>query len=266
MAGLFHVLPGVDGGGFGKVETLLGTDGKPLILASPEEKDGADVHKICTRQCLIDLDGDGNADLVTGNFAGTFAWFRGTGKGAFSPTSEPLPAEGSLHVPHHSDPWLVDWDGDGDLDLLSGSSSGGVFLATNTGTKTAPKFAEFAPLLPALENAHAEPETFGDAHLKGPQGSTRVHVEDVDGDGKLDLLVGDCLVVMQLVDGVPEAEAKAKLTAWHAKQQAFLQRGMEGDSEAAQQKWQKEYEALEAERETFARQIRTGFVWLYRRK
>jgi hypothetical protein len=38
-----------------------------------------------------------------------------------------------LHVRGaHGDPFPVDWDGDGDLDLLSGSSEGGVQWAENT--------------------------------------------------------------------------------------------------------------------------------------
>ena len=39
---------------------------------------------------------------------------------------KPLTIEG-----HHSDPFVIDWDGDGDLDLLSGSSEGGVQWAEN---------------------------------------------------------------------------------------------------------------------------------------
>ena len=38
------------------------------------------------------------------------------------------------------------------------------------------------------------------------------------------------------------------------------------DSEEAQEKWRKGYEALDAEREQFAKLIRTGFVWLFRGK
>ncbi len=49
------------------------------------------------------------------------------GKGKFAPTPELLMSNGKpLKLPSaHSDPFVVDWDGDGALDLLSGCSDGG---------------------------------------------------------------------------------------------------------------------------------------------
>ena len=41
-------------------------------------------ENICTRPFAVDWDGDGHLDLVVGNFAGTFYWFKGEGKGKFS--------------------------------------------------------------------------------------------------------------------------------------------------------------------------------------
>jgi len=266
MAGLFHFAPGLGDGRYGPIETLRGSDGDPLILAVPEGATDRDIARICTRQAVADLDGDGSLDLVSGNFAGTFVWFRGDGKGSFAPKSEPLPAEGELAVHFHSDPFLADWDADGDLDLLSGSEGGGVFLMRNVGSKTSPKFAERIALVAPVDDPHAEPDVFGDAHLRGPQGSTRIHVDDVDGDGKLDLLVGDCVVVNQLPDGISEADAMAKLVLWKAKQRDHMKNMPQSDDEAAQAAWRKGYEALDTEREQFCKQVRTGFVWLFRQQ
>ena len=130
MAGLFQVLWGQPDGAFKKAVTLTGGDGKPLII--PVE--GGDwLENICTRPFAVDWNGDRQLDLVVGNFAGTFYLFKGQGRGKFPPKPEqiksgdkPLKIEG-----HHSDPFVVDWDGDGDLDLLSGSSEGGVQWAEN---------------------------------------------------------------------------------------------------------------------------------------
>ena len=80
----------------------------------------------------VDWNGDGHLDLVVGNFAGTFYLFKGQGNGKFLPESEAIKAYGQpLRVYYHSDPFVVEWDGDGDLDLLSGSYEGGVQFAEN---------------------------------------------------------------------------------------------------------------------------------------
>jgi hypothetical protein len=135
MAGLFQVLYGKGDGKFRQAEVLKGTDGQPLII--PAKGDDQVTEKICTRPFAVDWDGDGHLDLVVGNFAGTFYWFKGQGKGKFAPKPELIKAGGGpLRIRGaHSDPVVIDWDGDGDLDLISGSSDGGVWLAEK---KTSP--------------------------------------------------------------------------------------------------------------------------------
>lgn len=264
MAGLLYVCRGVKGGGFRAPEVLQGTDGKPLILTATAGEEGV-IEKICTRPCAADLDGDGKLDLVVGNFGGTFAFFRGEGGGKFAPTSTWLQSGTErLEVEHHGDPVLADWDGDGDLDLISGSSQGGVFLFVNGGTRSAPKFGPKQVLVPPPEE---EKELrFGDAHVKGPQQNTRVWVADLNGDGKLDLLVGDQLTLLHLQKDVTEEQGKVKLAAWKEKQKKLFQSQTGEPTEAQQKQFQTDYEALEKERETFAREVSTGFVWKFLRK
>lgn len=263
MAGLFQVCWG-SADGLRPPEALRGDDGKELIITTSGAGDTM-VQKICTRPVACDLDGDGKLDLVSGNFGGTFAFFQGLGGGKFAAKSTWLQAGGGeMHVPHHSDPFVIDWDGDGDLDILSGSSSGGVFLFANAGSKTAPKFGARQTLLP--EHQHSEDLVFGDAHLKGPQGSTRIWVADVDGDQKLDLLVGDQVTLIHVAKGVTEAEATAKLKDWRARQQQHFQAQKDEPTEAEQKAWMDTYHQLEKEREAFAPEQVTGFVWLLRQK
>ena len=267
MAGTFHVLWGSEAG-LQRAEPLRGSDGEPLILPQAEGKPPVDQNRICTRPTAVDLDGDGDLDLVSGNFKGTFAVFEGEGEGRFSPTATWLQApDGSrLAVAPHSDPCFVDWDGDGDLDLLSGSGAGGVFLCLNTGTREAAAFAKptevVAPLPP---RAYPELIVLGDAHVTGPQRATRVSVADVDGDGKFDLLVGDTVNLTYVLDGQDEAEVHAKLEAFSARQQeAFArQRDAKGDErEAASTAYRELYQELREERRKLVRKDMTGFVWV----
>lgn len=271
MAGLFQVLYGKKGGSFGKPEVLSGSDGQPLIL--PKQKDGDDdgiIDAICTRPTAVDLDGDGKLDIVSGNFRGTFGFFRGEGGGKFAPKVEWLQGDGGkLAVDMHGDPFFVDHDGDGDLDLWSGSAQGGVFLFENVGSKTAPKWGARKTIVepkghtPIADDDHA-PE-FGDAHLKAPQSDTRVWLADVDGDKKLDLLVGDTARLMHVAKGLDEKAAREKFVAWRKKQKEFFAAN-QPEGEEAMKKWQEGYEALEREREQFAKEESTGFVWLFRGK
>jgi len=82
---------------------------------------------------LDDLGYAGCFDLVVGTFPGSFSLFNGQRDGKFLPKpdemkagDQPLRIEGN-----HGDPFVIDWDGDGDLDILSGSSEGGVQWAEN---------------------------------------------------------------------------------------------------------------------------------------
>ncbi|MCC7064534.1 MAG: VCBS repeat-containing protein [Planctomycetes bacterium] len=267
MAGLFQVLWGNKDGTFRKPEVLKGTDGEPLII-QVGDGDDAMIEKICTRPTLVDLNGDGKLDIVSGNFRGTFAFFAGEGDGKFAPKSTWLQlADKPLSVSMHSDPFFVDWDADGDLDLLSGTAEGGVFLFENVGSAKAPKFIPPQTLLAAAGHGDAgEDEKFGDAHLVGPQSGTRIWVADVNGDGKLDLLVGDQVTLHHLADGVDAATAKAQLAKWREKQKKLFESQAANQTDEQQEQFQKAYEALEEERTKLVRDEMTGFVWLLLQK
>jgi hypothetical protein len=256
MAGLFQLLRGQPGRAFQKAQTLQGSDGQPLIVVA-QRTDDADLDRICTRPFACDLDGDQKLDLVVGNFGGTFAFFRGEGKGAFAPENAWLRHGGVLlQVPHHSDPFLVDWDGDGDLDLLSGSSDGGVFLFKNDGSRTEPEFGARLTLVAPPVSARGEVR-FGEGHIEAPGRASRVWAADVDGDQKLDLLLGDQVTIVNPAKGVAEAAARKQLAEWDQKSQELGNR-----TDAPADAWQKLWE----EREKIVAEQMTGFVWLLRRK
>jgi hypothetical protein len=265
MAGLFQVLWGNDQRTFRPAEVVKGADGEPLIITSAPGDDG-EMQRICTRPTAIDLDADGKLDIVSGNFVGTFALFSGEGKGRFAPASTLLESDGApLQVDGHSDPFFVDWDGDGDLDLFSGSAQGGVFLFVNDGTAQAAKFGQRQTVLAPDDAPDAEAVRFGDAHITKPQRDTRVWVDDVDGNGKLDLLVGDSVQLCYPAKGLDAAAANTQLATWTAKQEKVLAKLRQGGAEVAQEV-QDALDKLDQEREEIVRVESTGFVWVLHQK
>jgi hypothetical protein len=267
MAGLFQVLYGKGDGKFRQAEVLKGTDGQPLII--PAKGDDRVTEKICTRPFAVDWDGDGHLDLVVGNFAGTFYWFKGQGKGKFAPKPELIKAGGEpLRIRGaHSDPVVVDWDGDGDLDLISGSSDGGVWLAENkAGKGKMPDLLPFRRLIePAQTVEYGQP--LEEKDLTGPTRATRVWVADVNGDGKLDLLVGDSVTLVSPVKGVSREEFQKKFAKWQEDfKAAATALGQAGSDEKTRAKAAEEYNKTYQRRTEFMHEEMTGFVWLYLRK
>ena len=264
MAGWFQVLWGKPGGKFFPPVTLDGDDSKPLTITAGKK---GDIDRICTRPTAVDLNGDGHLDIVSGNFGGTFYVFYGNGQALFPATGEWLKAGGKLaEVPHHSDPFFVDWDGDGDQDMLSGAADGSVHLFTNTGSAKEATFA--APQMLIKGAAESEEMQFGMEHLKRSQGSTRVWAADMNDDGKLDLLVGDSVTLNFPADGLTGAEARKKYAEWQKEEQAVMasfenaSADPDGEMEDMSAKWQALYEKLE----TILNQEMTGFVWVYYQK
>jgi hypothetical protein len=89
---------------------------------------------------LGDLDGDGLADLVIGQFQDAVAWYENSGKsgaGRFV-----LVDSAVVRLPRGSNavPELYDIDHDGDLDLFLGDASGRIAFFRNDGSARAPRF------------------------------------------------------------------------------------------------------------------------------
>ena len=161
----------------------------------------------------MDYDNDGILDFISGSYdPGDIYLFRGLGDGQFAAV-ENLVDENDLTLVHHpaelakwealseaeqqaanqsvndetilwrlssfgSWPSIVDWDNDGDNDILIGSFGGQLFLRTNKGTRSEPFYDSEAIQLktngkPLQVNMHAAP-----------------NVVDWDMDGRWDLVVG----------------------------------------------------------------------------
>jgi hypothetical protein len=155
-----------------------------------------------------DWDGDGDLDLIVGNIDGNVHLIpnEGTAKSYSFGKEVPLEAHGRpVHVASRAGPCVADWDGDGDLDLLVGADDGSVSLFRNTGSRKSPKLASPVQLVGPGEASY------------GPQAPKEVRrgirskicVADWNGDGRLDLLVGDLAYQKaDLPEPTPDEKAK----------------------------------------------------------
>ena len=89
----------------------------------------------------------------------------------------------------------------------------------------------------------------------------------MNGDGKLDLLVGDSVNLICPANGLSAEEFKEKFAAWQkAVEDASSAMSSEQADEAARTKANEEFNKLYQQRAEFMHEDRTGFVWLYLQK
>lgn len=135
----------------------------------------------------LDWDGDGDLDLVVGIDNGNLVLRINEGtatKPAYATeTTEILAGDTQATVPGgYAMPVAADWDGDGRIDLLSGNKAGTVYWFRNVGDGE----IQLAPPKSITRGGDRS-----DPDPKAPVYRVQIDVADFDGDGDLDLLVGD---------------------------------------------------------------------------
>jgi hypothetical protein len=193
-------------------------------------------------------------------------------------------------------PRLVDWDGDGDMDLIAGSfgaswgegKGGAVYLSRNNGQNGKPAFGKLETLIPPSPKGHQQPTR--------PDAGLYVDAVDYDGDGDLDLVVGGYSMwtpeVRQLNDEetatVARLQEEQKLLRSRQSELSTKMRaeateataGLERNSDEARAKTTAVYAGYRDQTSAFAKEgaaiteqldelvarpQRKSFVWLYER-
>lgn len=164
------------------------------FLAPVQNPFGLTMVTYNSNPAFVDLDNDGDFDLMVGSYNGDFNYFENSGtSGAPSfTTAAQVNSFGLTAGYYFATPAFADIDNDGDKDMISTEYGGNFNYYENTGTATAPTFTASVqnPFGLAAVNIFGTP-TFG----------------DLDNDGDKDLMVGEVGGNMQYFQNIGTATA-----------------------------------------------------------
>ncbi len=165
-----------------------GTDSDPVYSDSPQRLSaGGGEIDVYGWPCpnFADFDGDGDLDLLCGEFLDGFTYFQNTGtrtEPVYAAGQRLISADGSPLTMHLQmiTPTAIDWDADGDLDLIVGDEDGRVALVENSG-----RLRDQSPIFESPKYFRQEADTLKFGALATPFAC------DWDNDGDQDIVCGN---------------------------------------------------------------------------
>ncbi len=167
------------------------------------------IEEMSVKFTVFDWDGDGKKDLLISGWNHSVYLLKNAGLANQVKFRSPVRFQqygGAINNGDSGSPCMLDWDGDGDLDLMVSGAVGQIVYCENIGTRQNPVFASGH----YMRDSEGKIITFNAESANGTiQGSEETYWGyltfdycDWDGDGDFDLIVNDSLGRLSWIENV----------------------------------------------------------------